>query len=209
MNYLVHLHLSDPTPGCLLGNLMGDFVKGRLPEDYPPQIRFGLAMHRRVDTFANSSPAFLRSKSRLDPRYHYFRAIMVDVFYDHFMARYWEEFASEPLEVFARRIYRFLDEHFADLPPGLQAVAPRMISHNWLVSYRQQATIGRVLERLSKRLTRANPLGEGLAQLEQSYPLLKEDFREFLEEARTDLERWRRDWGTRPEQGGKGRAQTK
>ena len=194
MNYLVHLYLSDPTPGCLLGNLMGDFVKGPLPAHYPSQVRFGLAMHRRVDTFAHASMIFRRSKSRLAPRYRYFRAVMVDVFYDHFMARRWEEFGTEPLEDFADRIYRLLEAHLAELPEGLQRVTPRMIAHNWLVSYRQQATIGRVLERLSQRLSKPNPLGEGLAELEAAYAPLEADFREFLDQAKMDLAQWRKVW---------------
>lgn len=183
MNYLVHLFLSDPTPECLLGNLMGDFVKGRLDDTFPPEIRRGIAQHRTVDSFAQRSLAFRQSKSRLDERYRHGKGILVDIFYDHFMARNWRRHADIPLNAFARHVYRLLEAHVELLPPGLQAVAPRMIAHNWLESYREEKVIGRVLERISARLRRPTLIGEGLAELEKNYAGLERDFEAFLPEA--------------------------
>ena len=62
MNYLVHLYLSEPNAECQLGNLMGDFIKGRLDPGLAPGIRRGIEMHRRVDSFAHHHAAFRRSK---------------------------------------------------------------------------------------------------------------------------------------------------
>ncbi len=182
MNYLLHLYLADPTPESLLGNLMGDFVKGRLDETYPPGIRRGITLHRRVDSFAHAHPLVSRSKNRISPSYGHYRGIMVDIFYDHFLARNWAQYAALPLENFARSVYQLLQERQDQLPPGLQRIAPRMIAHDWLVSYRDIQTIGRVLAGVSGRLRRPNPLAEGLGELTRHYAPLEQDFGAFLAE---------------------------
>lgn len=191
MNYLVHLFLSDDTPPCLLGNLMGDFVKGRLDDTFPAAIRGGIELHRQVDAFAHDNLRYRCSKSRLDDRYGYFRSVLIDIFYDHFLARNWHLYHPLPLEAFAVRIYRLLEDHFELLPPGLQQVAPRMIEHNWLVSYRQVETIGRVLERLSARVRRPNPIGLGIAELHRHYAGLEADCDLFLAEAQAFVGEWK------------------
>ncbi|BCR05859.1 ACP phosphodiesterase [Desulfuromonas versatilis] len=184
MNYLLHLYLADPTPESLLGNLMGDFVKGRLDESISPELRQGITLHRRVDSFAHDHDLVRRSKNRISPRYGHYRSIMVDIFYDHFLARNWQRYAPMPLESFAAGVYRLLQEREAQLPTGLRRIAPRMIAHNWLVSYRDVQVIGRVLAGVSGRLRRANPLAEGLGELTRNYDVLQEDFETFV----TDLE---------------------
>lgn len=189
MNYLVHLLLAEDTPASLLGNLMGDFVKGRLDDTFPPAIREGIALHRQVDVFAHHHPVYRRSRLRLAPVYGHGRGIMVDVFYDHFLARNWNRHHPLPLEEFAGRIYRLLEEHFPLLPPGLQRVAPRMIRHDWLVSYRDVETIGLVLERIAGRLRRPLPLGRGVGDLRRHYGDLEGDCEEFLAEARAFVEK--------------------
>lgn len=183
MNYLVHLFLAEDSPSNLLGNLMGDFVKGRLDDTFPIEIRRGIELHRRVDAFAHDNLRYRQSKNRLDAGYGYFRGVLIDVFYDHFLARNWHRYRSLPLEDFAARIYRLLEVHFEQLPPGLQQVAPRMIEYNWLVSYRDVDTIGRVLRQISTRLQRPNPLARGIDELHRHYAGLETDCDLFLSEA--------------------------
>ncbi len=183
MNHLVHLFLSDPTDGCLLGALMGDYVKGRLDDQYPAEIRWGLQLHRKIDRFAETNPHFQRSKRRLDPSLRHCRGILVDVVYDHFMAIHWSDFADSPLEKFSANICRLLTKHHDLLPAALQKVAPRMIAADWLVAGRHLDTIDKVLQRLSGRLSRRNNLGSGLIELKRNYPQLEADFRHFLHDA--------------------------
>lgn len=195
MNYLFHLYLSDPEPPCLLGNLMGDFVKGRLDDRFPPAIRHGLQQHRQLDSFAHSHPAFRHSKARLHYDYGHCRGILVDIFYDHFLARHWPQFSPIPLDDFAAHIYQLLRTHHDQLAEGLQRLAPRMIERNWLVSYQDPAVIGRVLERVSQRLKRPLPMAQAMRDLEEHRDALEGDFRGFLEDARACLapaEAWHR-----------------
>jgi len=183
LNYLVHLFLSDPDPGCLLGNMMGDFVKGRLDDHPPGPILQGLEQHRRVDAFAHENEDFRRSRNRIAPAYGHYRGILVDIYYDHFLAKNWSQYHPRPLEDFARDIYRLLEDRFSILPEGFQRIVPRMISRNWLVSYRQRETIDTVLQQISTRLRQPNPLAAGGEELRAHYGALKGDFDRFLNEA--------------------------
>lgn len=183
MNYLVHLFLAEDSPANLLGNLMGDFVKGRLDGTFPAGIHRGIEMHRRVDAFAHDNLWYRQSKNRLDASYGYFRGVLIDIFYDHFLAKNWQRYHNQSLEDFAARIYLLLQAHFEQLPPGLQQVAPRMIEYNWLVSYRDLETIGRVLQRVSSRLRRPNPIGRGIEELHRHYAGLEADCNLFLADA--------------------------
>lgn len=184
MNYLVHLFLSDGSDGGLLGNLMGDFIKGSLDDKYPADIRSGIEQHRRIDAFAQSNRFFRQSKQRLDDRFGHCKGILVDVFYDHLLARHWQNYHPLPLSQFAARVYLLLEEHYPQLPAGLQAVAPRMIKHNWLVSYQDVAVVEKVLQRLSERLSRPNRLALGLPALLAHYAEFAQDCDGFLADAR-------------------------
>jgi acyl carrier protein phosphodiesterase len=193
MNYLFHLFLSDPDPEVMLGNLMGDFVKGRLElADYPESILFGLKQHRQVDSFANRSSAFQASRQRIDPKFGYFRSIMIDVFYDHLLARAWERHHPIPLEQFAQQVYRTLEMKFDSLPAKLQKIVPRMIKHNWFVSYQNIEIIETVLIRLDQRIKRPTPLAAGLSQLKLHYSKLEDDCDLFLSQAQAFLSDKRR-----------------
>ncbi|MDD2337695.1 MAG: ACP phosphodiesterase [Geobacteraceae bacterium] len=178
----MHLFLSGSNPEILVGNLMGDFVKGRLDDRFHPGIRRGIEIHRRIDSFAAGNEFFLRSKHCIDPCFGHFRAVLVDIFYDHFLARYWEDFSPVSLEEFIRISYQTLSRYEAQLPPRLLELLPRMFSRHWLVAYREPAGIETALRRMSERLSRTNPLSEGFVELSKKRDLLLRDFRVFLPE---------------------------
>lgn len=188
MNYLIHLYLSDPDPLIQIGNLMGDFVKGRLDgRPWQPGILAGLKQHRRVDRYAHDHPQVLASKARLDQRYGILKPVLVDIFYDHFLAKNWESWASGSLEGFAAGIYRLLREHDELLVEPFRPVARRMADSDWLCSYRDPAVIALVLERIGNRLKRTNLLAEGIGELHRHGQELETDCQAFLRQARRDL----------------------
>lgn len=180
MNYLFHLFLAGSDPASKLGNLMGDFVKGPLDDRYSPPITRGMRMHRSVDRYSHDHPVIRRSRQRLDPALRHTRGLLIDIFYDHFLARNWESLHSEPLEVFAAGVYTILQQYFSQLPHPMQKIVPRMIDGNWLVSYRDRQTIGIVLRRMESRLSRATCLSEADVELDRHYEGLQNDFFEFL-----------------------------
>ena len=183
MNYLVHLYLSGPDPELRLGGLMGDFVKGPLDARYSPGIITGLRLHRSIDSLAAASPYCRASRQRLHPRFGHTRAVLVDIFYDHFLALHWDEFHPQSLTAFAADTYRLLQEHRDLLPEGLARIAPRMAELDWLSSYRDRASVTIALERIATRLSRPTALGEGTVELERCGAELLGDFRGFMTEA--------------------------
>jgi acyl carrier protein phosphodiesterase len=183
MNYLVHLYLAGPDPELQLGGLMGDFVKGPLDDCYPPGIVAGLRLHRRIDSLAATSTFCRASRQRLHPRFGHTRAVLVDIFYDHFLASHWQDFHPQPLADYAQGIYRLLRERRKILPDGLAGIAPRMEELDWLTSYRDRASVDIALKRIAARLSRPTALGEGAVELERCGEDLLGDFRGFMAEA--------------------------
>ncbi len=162
---------------------MGDFVKGPIPAGYPEKIALGLHLHRRIDSLAHRSPHTRQSRQRLHPKFGHGRGIIVDIFYDYFLANSWSDYSPESLEIYASRVYRLLQENHNQLPMGLQQIAPRMVEQNWLVSYRQRKVVGRALQSIAQRLSRSLPLAEGVNDLATHEVSLRQDFRGFMAEA--------------------------
>lgn len=183
MNYLGHLYLSPPEEDALLGSLMGDFVKGPVAGRYPPSIERAIVLHRRLDAFTDAHAAVRLSRSRISAARRRYAGIMIDMFYDHFLARSWAEFHPEPLEVFCGRIYEMLGRREVELPERLRLVAPNMARWDWFGSYAEVESIYAALNRISRRLKRENPLHGAADELLQNYAALEADFRAFLPDA--------------------------
>ena len=183
MNFLAHMYLSGVDPEILVGNFMGDFVKGRVGDAYPPRLRDGIILHRRIDTFAQHHPLFRQSRQRLAPRYGLYRGVLVDLFYDHFLAREWGAWSDEPLAAWLARTRLVVEVHRSRLPERLQGLVT-VLFEDLLPSYREVAGIGRALERMARRVRRPNPLAGGEEELVLHYAGLGDDFRRFLPEAR-------------------------
>lgn len=184
MNYLAHLYLSPPDEDAWLGSLLGDFVKGPLGDRYAPAVTAAIRLHRKLDTFTDAHVAVQRSKSRVSRARRRYAGVMIDMFYDHFLARSWAEFHDEPLAAFSARVYALLERRHRELPERLQSVAPRMASRDWLGAYADAGNVGRALDGISTRLRRANRLAGAGEELLAAYAGFEADFREFLPEAR-------------------------
>jgi len=181
MNYLAHLHLGGPEPAQLLGSLYGDFVKGPLSGRYPAQLEVAILLHRRIDAFTDSHPLILQAKARFPAERRRYAGILLDIFFDHCLARHWADYAEEPLEAFTARVYATLANQ-AELPGQLALIAPRMAAQDWLGAYREFAVLERVLAGIGRRLSRPEGLAGALEELERLYRPLSEDFRAFYPE---------------------------
>ena len=179
MNFLCHMLLSGADEQVLIGNFMGDFVKGPLAERFPERIRLGVTLHRRIDSFASRSDLFQHSRLRIDPHYGLYRGVLVDLFYDHFLVRGWSDWSDEPFDCFLARTRSIIEEQRTELPERMQPLVP-VIFGELLPSYGEVSGIGKALERMSRRVTRANPLAGGEAELVRHYHDLQADFRGFL-----------------------------
>src|SRR5687768_11261936 len=116
MNFLAHLHLSGENEEIKIGNFIADFVKGKNYDHYPAGIRQGIIIHRHIDYFTDTHPIVLESKQRLYSTYHKYSAVIVDVFYDHFLATKWDDFSEIPLFDFASEFYYMVKKYSEHLP---------------------------------------------------------------------------------------------
>ncbi|MET1080018.1 MAG: ACP phosphodiesterase [Pseudomonas sp.] len=178
MNYLAHLHLGGQQPAQLLGSLYGDFVKGPLVGRYPPAVEAAIRLHRRIDVFTDSHPLVLQAKARFPAARRRYAGILLDVFFDHCLARDWSRYAAQPLAGFTARVYQVLDAE-PDLPPRLAQVAPLMAAQDWLGAYREFAVLERVVQGMSRRLSRPEGLAGGMLELTVLYEPLMADFQAF------------------------------
>lgn len=178
MNYLAHLHLGGPAPAQLLGSLYGDFVKGPLRGRFSADIEAAIRLHRRIDAFTDSHPAVLAARARFPAERRRTSGILLDLFFDHCLARAWDDYASESLPQFTNRVYRVLTAT-PELPGQLARIAPRMAAQDWLGSYRDFATLPRVVNAMRHRLSRPQLLDGAEDELARLYDALWADFREF------------------------------
>jgi acyl carrier protein phosphodiesterase len=178
MNYLAHLHLGGQRPGQLLGSLYGDFVKGRLQGQFDPEIEAAIQLHRSIDMFTDRHPLVDVSLSRFSLTRRRYAGIVLDVFFDHCLARDWTLYADRPLEDFTSHVYRVLAAE-PQLPGRLAQIAPHMAANDWLGSYRDFAVLEQVLRGISRRLTQPEELAGAMRELEKLYEPLSEDFRLF------------------------------
>jgi acyl carrier protein phosphodiesterase len=180
MNYLAHLYLAEDTPESLLGNLLGDFVKGSAINIYSEAIQIGIIHHRQIDAYTDSHPTAIASKTLISPLNKRYAGIAVDIFYDHFLASQWYRYSNIPLDSFARKVYQLLEDYRSILPTSLQRAAPSIISRNLLVSYANIDEIRGVLNRLSSRIKRENYLGSAIEDLVTNYDRLGLHFHRFF-----------------------------
>ncbi|WP_108651571.1 acyl carrier protein phosphodiesterase [Dongshaea marina] len=182
MNYLVHSYFSGENTDIAIGNFIGDFVKGDISAlSYGEDIKSGLLLHRAIDSFSDSNKHFLISKHRLDKRFGLFRGIMVDIFYDHFLAKNWNDYSELALEAFTSDLYQTIESKIDILPLRFQQLFPSIKADDWLTSYRELSYIGKVLERFSKhRLKGKHDLSAGIADLQSHYQEIEGDFTAFM-----------------------------
>lgn len=179
MNFLFHMLLSGDDDQILVGNFMGDFVKGALADRFPERIKRGVTLHRRIDSFASRDDLFQQSRRRLDPHYGLYRGVLVDLFYDHFLIAEWHRWSDEPFDRYLARTRSIIEGQRGELPERLRQLVP-LIFEELLPSYGEVSGIGSALARMSRRVTRANPLAGGEAELVRHYDDLRADFRSFV-----------------------------
>lgn len=187
MNWLAHLYLSDSTPAFRIGNLLPDLAPvvhlRHLREEY----QRGITQHLHIDAFTDSHPIVHRSIARVPAPYRRYASILIDVFYDHFLARDWSTFSNVPLADFAAEVYASFEPCRAELPPEVYQRLAWMKEGDLFCSYRHLEGITHVLERLGRRFRRPVELAGAISILDTEGEALRQDFAEFFPALREHL----------------------
>ncbi|MGV3740721.1 MAG: ACP phosphodiesterase [Burkholderiaceae bacterium] len=192
MNYLAHILLAQQSEDAMVGALLGDFCKPNDAGRYEGEIAREIFIHRKVDAFTDSHDVILQAKSLFKQNTRRYAGISLDVFYDHILARHWQEYCEIPLEQFVHRFYRALILRRAKLPASLAGQVEAMVSHDWLGSYREFNSVRIAINRISKRLSRNGIfLQHSVDDLEQNYAELSHGFHTFFPDLIRFVERER------------------
>lgn len=182
MNYLAHAYLADIDDDFMLGSFIGDFVKGNLSSRFSHAINAGIAFHRKIDRFADAHAKTRSSRNLFAQERRRYAGIVLDICYDHFLARHWRRYAECPLPEFIARMYALLDAREAILPRRLQAVIPRMRSENWLACYESLDGVRVTLKRISRRLSKRAALDDAMVDIHKNYGQMEKNFSIFFQD---------------------------
>ena len=180
MNFLAHAYLSGDKPDILIGNFIADHITGNDYDHYRKGIIQGIYLHRKIDSFTDSHPRFLSSKRRLHPNYHKYSGVIVDMFYDHFLANYWSSWSSCGLTEFTERSYAVLIQNFNILPARTRRILPYMVEDNWLASYADLNFLQLSLQGLATRTPHRSGMEKAVTDLRAHYDLFHSEFRDFF-----------------------------
>lgn len=180
MNFLAHLYLSGKEEDVIVGNFVADAVKGNLLNRFPDGFERGVRLHREIDSFTDLHPVFRSSKNRLTPKYHLYSGVIVDLYYDHFLAKYWNEYSDTELEKFVSYVHFLLIRRFHLLPARSKRILPFLLTQKWLVGYRDFEILQRVFNGMSRRTGYRSGMEHAISDLKADYSLYENEFREFF-----------------------------
>ncbi|WP_367753580.1 ACP phosphodiesterase [Flavobacterium sp. WC2430] len=187
MNFLAHIYLSGDNDLIKIGNFMADGIRGKHFETFPLDVQKGIVLHRAIDTFTDAHPVFRQSTKKLHKRYHHYAGVIVDVFYDHFLAKNWNNYSNESLENFVQRFYQSLDDNRSILTERTIGLMPYMVKQNWLSSYQTVEGINQILTQMDSRTKNKSKMRFATDELQEFYVDFEQEFTDFFEDLRAHV----------------------
>ena len=197
MNFLAHIYLSGDNDDIKIGNFLGDFVKGRLNKltnaQYSKDVIKGMALHREIDSFTDNHPVVRQSIDRLQPKYHKSSGIVIDMFYDHILAKNFHLYSEIPLGKYAQNFYDLLKKRSTEIPEPMERMVKSIVSRNWFVGYQTYEGIEWALTGISKRLSFESGIEHATEELRNDYELYEAEFQQFFPEIIENSKRFLQD----------------
>ncbi|PIF30329.1 acyl carrier protein phosphodiesterase [Flavobacterium sp. 9] len=182
MNFLAHIYLSGENDLIKIGNFMADGIRGKQFEHFPEDVQKGIILHRFIDTYTDSHDIFRQSTKRLHEKYHHYAGVIVDIVYDHFLAKNWAKYSDEKLDLFINRFYKSLHENYPILTERTQNLMPTMIRENWLWSYQTTEGIQHILTQMDRRSKNQSKMQFATQELKDFYAEFESEFDLFFED---------------------------
>jgi acyl carrier protein phosphodiesterase len=184
MNFLAHIYLSGEYDNIKIGNFIADGVKGKQFEEFSDEIKKGIVLHRQIDNFTDKHLIVKKSKKRLHKRYRHYDGVIIDIFYDHFLAKNWDIYSQIPLNIYTKNFYRLLDANYPILPQKIKNMMPSLVKDNWLYNYRSIIGIEKVLSGMNSRTKFNSYMDVAVEDLILNYAEFEGDFTLFFEKLR-------------------------
>lgn len=182
MNFLAHIYLSSDNELLTIGNFAGDGVKGGDYTRFPIAMQAGIQLHREIDTFTDANQIVKQSKKRLHKNYSHYSGVIVDIFYDHFLAKNWQDYSDIPFADYVADFYKSLNQNMEHLPERFKKFAPIMIEGNWLLSYATTDGIQLVLNGMNRRTKGKSKMHYATEELKKHYSAFEKEFTQFFKE---------------------------
>ncbi len=182
MNFLAHLYLSGEIGPRMVGNFIGDFVKGKGYERYSPQIQEGILLHRKIDAYTDKHLLVKQSTMRFKPCYNRYASVVIDVVYDHFLASLWNEYSDIPLSKFVTNVHTCLIKNYFTLPARVKGFLPFLIKSRRLESYQYLSGIENTLTIMSRNSSLPDYSSSAISVIEKDYDELKNEFQAYFKE---------------------------
>lgn len=190
MNVLAHALLAGQDPALRLGGVMGDFVRGTPDPSLPPRVRDGIRLHRAIDVFTDSHPEVTAARERLPAPFRRYAGILLDVWFDHLLARDFPAWSEVPLEAFSNGLRDEMHAAGALLPDGLKRFLAYMDRHDLPAGYARIERVEGAFAGISQRLSRANPVADGVPVLVAHAGALDDAFARFFPDLRAFAAGW-------------------
>ena len=182
MNYLAHVYLSGSNDLVKIGNFMADSVKGSQYLNYGKELQIGILLHRHIDSYTDAHPIYRQSKHRLHEKYGHYSGVIMDILYDHFLAKNWEKYSSISLPDFARDFYKILENNLDLLPEKTTKIVPYLVTQNWFESYSSVTGIEKILLQMDYKTQHRVAMHEAVVELKNYYQEFENEFTLFFEE---------------------------
>ena len=180
MNYLAHLFLSGDDEDLMVGNFIADAIKGKQIDRFSAEIQRGVRLHRAIDTFTDAHEITKLSKARLSTEYRHYAGVIVDIYYDHFLAKNWSNYHHIPLADFTTKVYDMLENYQDILPDRITHMLQYMVPQNWLLNYAHYEGIDRVLNGMSRRTKFDSGMEHAINELKLYEELFENEFSLFF-----------------------------
>ena len=182
MNFLAHIYLSGENELLKIGNFVSDVIRGKNYLNYPIEMQKGILLHREIDSFTDMHPTYRLSKHRLHQKYGHYSGVIMDIVYDHFLAKNFHLFSDKKLEDYIQDFYTLLKKNHAILPDKIKRMIVHMMQQNWLLQYQSLTGLEIILNQMDYRTKHRVNMQEAIVEVQQFYSEFESEFLIFFAE---------------------------
>ncbi len=198
MNFLAHLYLSGKVGPLMIGNFIGDYVKGKQYEHFSPEIQKGIILHRKIDAFTDSHQLVKQSTARFKPCYQRYASVVIDVIFDHYLASLWDNYSDLSLDRYVDSVHSYLLKNYFTLPVRVKGFLPFLIKSRRLENYKHLWGIERSLEIMANYSSLPEKSKCAMEVMTNQYEDIKDEFVCYFDDLRRMVDNYLKDHQVHP-----------
>ena len=152
MNYIAHIHIGTHTQTNLLGNFLGDFIKGSQLQHLPFGIEQGIRLHRSIDVFTDSHPLIIELRRCFPRDIRRMAGVIIDIYFDYLLMQNWKHYSDTHFNIVFANFYQELEQFSLPDNAHFNKVAENIKKYQWLNEYINIETCFRAFVSIENRL---------------------------------------------------------